>query len=251
VIEHGSHEGYEYVALKMMSNCDNIDYCGGDNYPIRCASRRGMLKLVEKLLTIPEIDVNSRGGQALYEAAKYNHVEIARLLMNDPRIDYENCGKYVFACAIQNGNIEMTEYLYSKLNNETIFNAFKEEISSVAADGCMEMMSLMIAFKELPIFHYHNAAVLAAKYGKTLIVKNLLDYTDLLTNARRANYVLVTAAKYKHNEVLFSMVHKLRHSKTPTISMSIIDDDVWEYISTPESEREKSHMRNSKMYPIY
>ena len=78
-----------------------------DKFVFACGS--GDITTVETLL--PSVDPSARNNWAIQVASCYGHIEIVRLLLEDPRVDPSACSNYAIRWASENGYLEVVRLL--------------------------------------------------------------------------------------------------------------------------------------------
>lgn len=92
------------------------------NIPIFiCACSNGYFKVVEELLPLNDNNIDIDFG--LFQAIKYNQVDIVELLIKDDEIKLVNDDSVIYA--IKHNYIEIFKFLLEKINNQNIFKYLK------------------------------------------------------------------------------------------------------------------------------
>ncbi|KAG5755895.1 hypothetical protein H9Q70_001491 [Fusarium xylarioides] len=86
-----SKEGHaEIVKLLLDTGLVDVNYDEEDT-PLICAAQRGHARVVEHILATKQADIDeldSRGDSAYTWAVRYNHVDVVKLLLREPGIDF-------------------------------------------------------------------------------------------------------------------------------------------------------------------
>jgi hypothetical protein len=69
---------------------------------ISLASENGHVEVVKLLLNDPRVDPSAYNNDAIRWASKYGHVEVVKLLLNDPRVDPSVANNYAIRLASEN-----------------------------------------------------------------------------------------------------------------------------------------------------
>ena len=80
-------------------------------WAIRCATNRGHLPTVRRLLQDPRVDPSAENNILIYIAATHGHLEIVKLLLLDSRVDPSVDENVVILAAAKHGHLDVIEYL--------------------------------------------------------------------------------------------------------------------------------------------
>jgi len=119
-----------YVEIVAGLIKEGFDPSHNDNYAIQLASRNGHLEVVKLLLQDPRVDPSADDNYAIELAFRKGHLEVVKLLLQDPRVDPSADDNYAIQQASKNGLLEVVKLLLqdprvnpSANNNYAIRNA--------------------------------------------------------------------------------------------------------------------------------
>ncbi|KAJ5974742.1 hypothetical protein N7481_008449 [Penicillium waksmanii] len=156
------------------------DRCGWT--PITYAASSGRLRLLEVLLTRPDIVLNVRNASPIFYACERGHLEIVRRLLDQNDIDVNKpvWNKSPLYIAIENGHTEIVRLLIDQgsgidVNSATLLGS--TALSVAALNGHLEIVELLLQDERLNCKAENSfgetALQLAAREGHEAIVRSL------------------------------------------------------------------------------
>jgi ankyrin repeat protein len=98
ILPRGEHKSRVNPAVRM-------------NLPIREATARGHLDIVQYLLADPRVDPSECSNAAIISAAERNYLEVVRCLVRHPKVDPSDNDNLALQLALKNGHREVAELL--------------------------------------------------------------------------------------------------------------------------------------------
>jgi ankyrin repeat protein len=137
--------------------------------------------IVQKFLKLVNIDpaidkrLNGRGKSAIRLASKNGHVEVVKLLLNDPRVDPSAENNYAIRLASENGHVEAVKLL---LNDPRVDPSAEnnDAIRWASKNGHAEVVKLLLNDPRIDPSDDNNDAIRCASWnGHSEVVKLLLN----------------------------------------------------------------------------
>lgn len=205
---------------KVASNFDN-------DFPIRDASKKGLVNVVTFLLKDPNVDPAAKDNTPIIKAAKKRHFEIVKLLLADNRVDPNARDGNILDDVCQANNTKLLlEMLADPRVDPTISNTsltvaayagFIEVVKILLKDGRMnpndyalknsvgqqniEIANMLLADPRVDL-SYDNSIALreACLRGNTDMVRRILAYPQVDPSAKQ-NKALENAIRYRNDEI--------------------------------------------------
>ena len=100
-----------YVEIVAGLIKEGFDSSHNDNYAIQLASRNGHLEVVKLLLQDPRVDPSAKNNYAIRWTSRKSRLEVVKLLLQDPRVDPSVDNNYAIGYASENGHSEVVKLL--------------------------------------------------------------------------------------------------------------------------------------------
>ncbi|XP_067661816.1 serine/threonine-protein phosphatase 6 regulatory ankyrin repeat subunit B-like [Haliotis asinina] len=214
-----AEEGYKKVIellINHRADLSIIDNVGNNILHIACQS--GHIDVVQYLLSLNSLDINSRGRKKrtpVMLAADHGHKEVIELLINH-RADLSISGKggdNILHIACQSGHIDVVQYLLSLNSIDINSRGWKKRtpVMSAAKGGHKEVIELLINHRaDLSISGKggDNILHIACQSGHIDVVQYLLSLNSLDINSRgrKKRTPVMFAAKRGNRDVVELLV---------------------------------------------
>lgn len=198
---------YDMVVKLLETLTGGIRNCLG----LRIASNYGYFKFVERFLTEPEVDPNI--GSPFAHAVRNGHVEVALLLLSDPRTDPTFSDNTAFCWAVHLG---LTALVEAMLADDRVDPSAQSNFAIGKAAACnkVDIVKLLLANRNVnPGDKFNFALRVASKLGHNEIVCLLLNDTRVDPNEEMSKSehsdlppALVAAVRGGHYQVVKTLL---------------------------------------------
>lgn len=187
-----AENGFDSCLLVLLEYVGEGIVSFDDQFCLRWAAMRGLLRSTRKLLSIPHVDPTVRDSEALRWAARFGQTECLKLLLQDGRSNVSALDNEGFRAAAKFGRRECMEVLLADSRVDPSANG-NEAIVYAARYGHHLIVARLLELERVDMFaNGFQAFVLAAKFGHGSVVELLLSRAKALN--RVAEYATIVEA---------------------------------------------------------
>uniref|UniRef100_A0A6C0JVN8 Uncharacterized protein n=1 Tax=viral metagenome TaxID=1070528 RepID=A0A6C0JVN8_9ZZZZ len=148
-----------------------VDPSNQHNWPIRIASQNGHVEIVRLLLEDPRVDPSEFDNRALQNACSYHHLKVVKLLLTDPRVNPSASHNMALACAA--GCIKIMEFLLE--DPRVVSSSLSSALRLAIVNGYIDAVNLLLEYP-LTVRDINMAIEYAKYYDKTEILESLTEH---------------------------------------------------------------------------
>ncbi len=151
-----------------------VDPTKDNNYPLRSASKYGHVEVVRLLLNDPRVDPSDKDDYSIGVASENGHTDVVRLLLQHPKTNPSADNNHAFNHACRRGHMEIAKLLLSdpRFNDE---NINEHSIGRASRSGRTELVRLLLQDHRIDPSHNDNYSIIFASFeGYVDIVKILI-----------------------------------------------------------------------------
>jgi len=169
---------------------------GENQWPIKMAAKDGRLKVINRLLEMPDVDPTTSRNYPIRAASAEGHLQVVNRLLEIPNVD---------ATAADNSAIELAaRHGHSRVVNRLLDANVPADIMILiyaARDGSLDIVNRLLGLGINPADSNNRAIVVAAEKGHLNVVNRLLEIPQVDPTADD-NAALFGAVLNKHLHII-------------------------------------------------